>query len=267
MPARKIDGLRVLVTGASSGIGYELAAQLAQRGAQVLATARRESRLQDLQASLQKSDAALAKQPKLNYLAGDLTEQSHRLKLVEWIETNWGAIDVLINNAGSGAIGRFDSANAERMRKVMEIDFFAPVELTRLSLPLLKKGARPAIMVVGSVLAIRAVPRKSEYCAAKFALRGWAEALRVELAQEKIEVLQVHPSTTNSEFFDSLTDTAAEERSSSVGSMEPAKVASHAISALIRSRREMILSPGGKLLVWASKRFPKLVDRMLIKFG
>jgi short-subunit dehydrogenase len=274
VPARNIEGLRVLVTGASSGIGYQIASQLAARGASVLATARRKSRLKELQSSLNMQDVSgdahahsVSLQPKLDFLAGDLTDQEHRRSLIAWIDSHWGGLDVLINNAGSGAIGRFDSANAERMRKVMEIDFFAPVELTRIALPVLKRGNRPAIMIIGSVLAIRAVPRKSEYCAAKFALRGWAEALRVELAKERIEVLQIHPSTTNSEFFDSLTDTPAQERSRSAGSMEPAKVAQHAISALVRSRREMILSPGGKLLVWASKRFPRLVDRILIRFG
>jgi len=120
----------------------------------------------------------------------------------------------------------------------MEVDFFAPVELTRLSIPLLQRGNRPAILNIGSVLAHRAVPNKSEYCAAKFALRGWAEALRVELAPMHIEVLMVSPSTTRSEFFDSLVDTAPNTPSKSVGSMSPEQVAAKAISALVRSKRE-----------------------------
>ncbi len=261
MPARQVKGLRVLVTGASSGIGAEIAIQLARRGAKVLATARRAERLDQLRVLAR--DAAGS----IETLPGDLTSDQHRQELNKWIASNWGALDVLVNNAGSGAIGKFENASPERMRSVMEIDFFAPVELTRSLLPLLRKGKRPAILIIGSVLAIRAVPRKSEYCAAKFALRGWAEALRCELAPERIEVLQVHPSTTRSEFFESLHGTPQHERSKSVGSMEPAIVAKQAISSLIRSRREMILSPGGKFLVWASKRFPKTLDRILIRFG
>ncbi len=261
MPARRLSALKILVTGASSGIGQQLALQLASRGANVLATARRTERLQQLQNQFESS--ADGKRGKISILPGDLTESKHRQAVIDWIEANWGSLDVLVNNAGSGAIGRFAEASPERMRKVMEIDFFAPVELTRLALPFLRLGQRPAIMIIGSVLAIRAVPKKSEYCAAKFALRGWADALRCELAREKIEVLQIHPSTTRSEFFESLTDTSSAEKSASIGSMEPQAVAKSAISALVRSRREMILSPGGKLLVWASARFPKLVDRIV----
>ena len=96
----------------------------------------------------------------------------------------------------------------------MEIDFFAPVELTRLCLPVLERGKRPAVLNVGSVLSHRAVPNKSEYCAAKFAMRGWTESLRVELQSKKIDVLMLSPSTTRSEFFDSLVDTKSDEKSS-----------------------------------------------------
>jgi short-subunit dehydrogenase len=172
-------------------------------------------------------------------------------------------LDILINNAGAGAIGRFTDADADRMRKVMELDFFAPVELTRSMLPLLRKGNRPAIMNIGSVLSHRAVPLKSEYCAAKFALRGWSEALRCELAREKIEVLQISPSTTRTDFFASMIDTDQSQKSRSFGSMSPKKVASIAIAGLVKSRREIILSLGGKGLVWAGRIFPNLLDRIL----
>jgi short-subunit dehydrogenase len=152
----------------------------------------------------------------------------------------------------------------------MEIDFFAPAELTRLCIPLLKSGtgkypARPAILNIGSVLAHRAVPNKSEYCAAKFALRGWAESLRVELADQGIDVLMVSPSTTRSEFFDSLVDTAADTKSRSLGSMSPERVAQLALTALRNSKRDMILSLGGKALVAMGRWFPGLTDRILAK--
>lgn len=262
MPARRVAGLRVVVTGGSSGIGRQLAMQLASSGARVLATARRANRLAELTDEIPATASG-----SIDTLAGDLTDPEHRAAIAAWTAGHWGAIDVLINNAGGGAIGPFASADPERLRRIMEINFFAPVELTRQLMPLLRGGTRPAILIVGSVLALRGVPRKSEYCAAKFALRGWAESIRVELVHEGIEVLQIHPSTTRSEFFDSLTDTPAGESSKNVGSMEPAAVASAAIRGLVRSRRELILSPGGRALVWASKRFPATVDRLLARFG
>jgi short-subunit dehydrogenase len=206
--------MRVLLTGASSGIGFSLAKELTLKGACVLATARRLDRLEQLVEQTRHHPG------KLNVLDGDLTSSAHRQRLAKWCQEHWGALDVLINNAGAGAIGPFEQASADRLRRVMEIDFFAPVELTRLSIGLLRAGNRPAILNIGSVLAHRAVPNKSEYCAAKFALRGWAESLRVELAGFGIEVLMLSPSTTRSEFFDSLVDTHSDNKSRSLGSMQ-----------------------------------------------
>mgnify|MGYP003338541002 CR=1 FL=1 len=149
-------------------------------------------------------------------------------------------------------------------RSVMEIDFFAPVELTRSCIPLLvASGNRPAILNMGSVLAHRAVPNKSEYCAAKFALRGWSESLRVELCGSGVDVLMVSPSTTRSEFFDSLLETQEGVVSRSLGSMSPEAVARLAIRALERSNRDSILSVGGKALVLLGKFFPGWTDRLL----
>ena len=265
MGRRSLTGMRVVLTGASSGIGEAMARQLYQRGARLLVTARREARLQRLQAELQASQPAVGSGPigEVEVLAGDLTQPAFRVALTDWCHDRWEAIDVLINNAGAGAIGPFAEATAERLRGVMEIDFFAPVELTRSMLPLLKRGQRPAIVNIGSVLGHRAVPFKSEYCAAKFALRGWSEALRCELAGDGVEVLMVSPSTTRSEFFDSLLDTAPDQPSRSWGSMSPERVAELAISSLVRRRRDAVLSWGGKGLVWLSSLCPSLVDRLL----
>ncbi|MFM8573672.1 MAG: SDR family NAD(P)-dependent oxidoreductase [Pirellula sp.] len=264
MARRRLGGLRVLLTGASSGIGFALAKELIRSGALVLATARRADRLDRL------SEQTRSGPGKLFVLAGDLTSQEHRLHLSHWCQEHWQGLDVLVNNAGAGAIGPFEHAGVDRLRRVMEIDFFAPAELTRLCIPLLKSGtgqypARPAILNIGSVLAHRAVPNKSEYCAAKFALRGWAESLRVELADQGIDVLMVSPSTTRSEFFDSLVDTAADTKSRSLGSMSPERVAQLALTVLRNSKREMILSLGGKALVAMGRWFPGLTDRILAK--
>ncbi len=274
LPFRRLNESQSLVTGASSGIGREIALQLAIAGGHVLAVARRQNRLDDLVDEFHSRRGTQSKhQSRASHklgsiipMSGDLTIERDRHRWADWCQANWGGLDILINNAGSGAIGRFDTSSPERVRKLMEVDFFGPVELTRACLPLLKqrsKTNRPAIVMVGSVLAHRAVPLKSEYCAAKFALRGWAESLRCELASERIEVLQIDPSTTRSEFFDSLIDTPAGTKSESIGSMSPQRVATLTIRAIERSKRRMVLSVGGRLLVSASRWFPGIVDRIL----
>lgn len=261
MARRDLTKARIILTGASSGIGRELTIQLCRRGAIVLATARRLERLQELENFCHDLPGHV------HILAGDLTCEQHRQALVDEAASRWNGLDGLINNAGAGAIGRFDDATSDRLRKVMEIDFFAPVELTRLCLPLLERGIRPAILNIGSVLSHRAVPNKSEYCAAKFAMRGWGESLRVELAPKKIEVLMLSPSTTRSEFLESLVETNVDEKSQSLGSMSSERVAQLAISTLVRSKRELIVSLGGKALVWAGRLFPRITDRVLGRFA
>lgn len=270
LPRRRLNESHALVTGASSGIGREIALQLAAVGVHVLAVARRQDRLDDLVSEFREGlDLKPGnKSGSIVSSVGDITIAADRQRWADWCQSNWGGLDILVNNAGSGAIGRFDTSSPERVRKLMEVDFFGPVELTRACLPLLKQRSiisRPAIVMIGSVLAHRAVPLKSEYCAAKFALRGWAESLRCELAGQRIDVLQIDPSTTRSEFLDSLIDTPAGTTSESIGSMSPKRVATLIIRAIENSKRRLVLSVGGRLLVSASRWFPGIVDRILSK--
>jgi short-subunit dehydrogenase len=139
----------------------------------------------------------------------------------------------------------------------MEVNFFAPVELTRSCLPWLLKGTRPLLVNIGSVLAYVAVPDKSEYCASKFALRGWSDAVAYEL-RGRLDVLLVSPSTTASEFFSAVVESPARFR---VGrrQMSPQLVARHIARAMAAGRRELILSVEGRSLVRAQRWFPLLL--------
>ena len=262
---RTIAGSRVIVTGATSGIGYETALALARQGARVLATGRRQERLESLQSSF--DGRSKSGEGSIDLIAGDIIDPSFRSQLIERSQSLWGGLDGLVNNAGVGAIGRFEHATPERLRKVMEVDFFSAVELTRAALPSLRSGICSYIAIVGSVLGHRAVPLKSEYCAAKFAIRGWSEALRVELKSQNIDVLMISPSTTRSEFFESLVDTDSTTESKSIGAMSTSAVAEHVLKSIRLGRRDHILSIGGKSLVFFSWLFPKTFDRFLERWG
>lgn len=252
---------RVLLTGASSGIGWYLARELVRAGAYVVATSRRAERLQQLRMSLGNPRKRLIAIP------GDVADESHREKLIQTISSRFGGIDLVINNAGVGAIGSFERATSERLRRVFEVDFFAVTELTRLSLPWLHKGKDPAVAVVSSVLAHRGVPGKSEYCAAKFALRGWTEALRLELKPAGIDVITISPSTTKSEFFESLLDSDGSQKRLQFGIQSAESVANSILGAIKKGRRELVLSPGGKALVWLSRLAPSFTDRLLLRYA
>lgn len=244
----------VIVTGATGGIGRAMTVRLVAAGANVVGIGRRQERLDELVSKLG---------DRFRGVRGDITRSADRERLVESAsQIGGGSIDVLINNAGIGAIGQFEDASEDRMRRIFEVDFFAPVELTRLCLPHLRRSSIAAIGNIGSVLGHRAVPEKSEYSAAKFALHGWTDSLRVEL-RGKISVTLISPSTTQSEFFDSLVDTEPEVQSRSIGAWPADRVAAAGLSAIARRRREVILSPAGKALVYADRIMPDIVDRLL----
>lgn len=261
MAKRSFVDKRVLLTGASSGIGWYLATELVRAGAFVVITGRRAERLQQLRLSFGNP------QKRLIALPGDISDPAHRRDLVTTTVEQLGGIDIVINNAGIGAMGQFDEASPERLRRIFEVDFFGATELTRLSLPHLKKGFQPAVCVVNSVLGHRAVPNKSEYCAAKFALRGWSESLRLELRPKGIDVVNVSPSTTRSEFFDSLIDTAKGVTNKSLGIQSSQSVARSVMRALRGRKRDSILTPGGNALVWLSRLAPRLTDQLLLRYA
>ena len=259
MARRKIEGLRTIVTGASSGIGREIAIELAQQRAKLIVTARRAERLEEVLAELQRVNADAVS------VVGDIVDAATRTALVETAVGEFGGLDAVVNNAGIGALGPFLHADQDRLRRVMEVNFFAPVELIRVALPLLRQGNWPIIANVSSVLGHRAVANKSEYCASKFALHGFSDALRCELAGEGIDVLIVSPSTTSSEFFDRVIDKSDTPDVPMSRAMSPRAVAQKTVRAMRRGKHEVILSAGGKALVWLDRLGPPIMNRILAR--
>ena len=102
--------------------------------------------------------------------------------------------------------------------------------------------------------------------ASKFAVHGLSDAVRAELAAMGIDLLLVSPSTTKSEFFDNVLESAS-ARHTSIGEMSAQRVARHTVRAIRRGRHEIILSPGGKLLVWLDRLTPPLMNRLIARFG
>lgn len=257
MTRRDLSKSRVIVTGASGGIGRELALQLATSGARVCFTARRKQRLLELQAKMPKTAV---------FVSGDITHPDVQREVIDTCDRSFGGIDVLINNAGIGAIGPFADADPDRLRTLFDVNFFAAVELTRLAIPWLSKGNHAAIVNIGSVLSHFAVPQKSEYCASKFALRGFSDSLRSELRSANIDVLSVHPNTTRSEFFDSLVEQKGRVATNPM-QMSAEAAASRIIAAIKRGRPDTVLSGSGKFTVLANRLFPSAMRLIFQRFG
>ena len=262
MARRSIKNRRILLTGASSGIGRELALQLAPFGANLFLVARSEGPLVELAGELKRLGASSAEA-----MVGDVTDAELRGRIVERIRNEWGALDLLINNAGISAHGRFESSSPAVMRQIMEVNFFAAVELVRECLPLLKTGDDPLLVNVGSILGHRGLPFNNEYCASKAALVGWSEAIRPELKRDGVNLLIISPGTTDTEFFEHLIAKGDTLPWGQQQGIAPEKVAARIIRAIQARRYEIFPNWRGRLLVLLNRISPALVDRFMNRYG
>lgn len=259
---RNLQNRRAIVTGASSGIGRAVALELARHGAGVVIVARREDRLRELAEQI----VALKLQIPVEIVVGDITDPATRQRAIEAAQSKLGGLDILVNNAGVGAMGLFEDAGVERVRRVMEVNFFSLVEMTRLALPVLKQGRSPILVNVSSILGHRGVPHSSEYCASKFAVQGFSESIRAEFTRLGIDVLVISPGTTETEFFDRAIDCTAEPKWPKHTPVSAEEVARQVVQAICTGRHEIIPYRWGRVLCWLNRLSPRLVDGLMAKY-
>ncbi len=261
MAHRRLTNRRALVTGASSGIGRALAVELARRGVDLVLLARREERL----AEVAKQVAAFNR--RAIPIVGDVTDADARRRALAAARDELAGHDILVNNAGVAAHGRFAEASPERIRPIMEVNFFAPVELIREAIPLLRAGVQPMVVNIGSILGERGSPHKSEYSASKFALHGFSQAVRPELARLGIDVLVVAAGPTETEHFDVLLEGTAELPWGNPPRQPAEAVARTIVRAIERGRRDVVTGWRSRLLLLANRLFPGVVDRVMARYG
>jgi short-subunit dehydrogenase len=251
---RTIAGSRILITGASQGIGEALAEAAAARGAKVLAAARNGELLAELAKRVKAAGGVL------ETVQADVTSPDDRRRMVEAAVQHFGGLDILVNNAGIGATGHFADVGAERMRKIFEVNFFGLTETTRVFLPLLKQGQRPAIVNISSIAGKRGIPARSDYSASKFAVQGFSEALRAELAKDGVDVLVVCPGLTQTNFSHNMLEQKALVQLDHMRGMTPAEVANQTLRAIEKGRNETILTFKGKMLTLVARFLPRFAD-------
>jgi short-subunit dehydrogenase len=253
---RSIAESRILITGASQGIGKALAEAAALRGGKVLAAARSEDLLHEL------AEQVRAKGATVETVCADVTSPEGRQRMVQAALNYFGGLDILINNAGIGATGHFAEVSSERLRKIMEVNFFGLTETTRVCLPILKKGNRPAIVNISSIAGKRGIPARSEYSASKFAVQGFSEALRAELAKDNVDVLVICPGLTQTNFSQNMLEQKARLQMDHMRGMTSEQVGNAVLRSIERGKNEVCLSFKGKLMVLVSRFFPRIADRI-----
>lgn len=249
-----------IITGASAGIGAALARVLAQKDARLVLVARREDRLAALKDELSKSRAQLT----LTFYPMDITKPGAVDAMISDVHRRFHRIDVLINNAAYGIDGLFTDTPMEAERGIFETNLFAPLYLMKKVIPIMESQGAGRIMNIGSVVGHRAMPRMSSYCATKFALKAYTEAVRVECAQKGVCVMYASPGHTRTEFIENQKRFGDKKRKGvGVNPMSTGQCARIIVRALEKNKRDVVLTGIGKAGVWLNRLAPSILDRIL----
>jgi short-subunit dehydrogenase len=178
----KLAGKTIWITGASSGVGEGMAKVFHREGAAIIISGRRQAELERVRA------ACTAGPGGVHVVAFDITDAAAREVAAQQVLERFPRLDVLVNNAGIGQRSALIDTLPEVERRIMEVDFFAPVALTKLVLPRMIAQGGGHFVVTSSVAGKHAVPHHSAYCAAKHALHGYFDTLRVEHFDDHIDV-------------------------------------------------------------------------------
>ena len=207
--------MRVVVTGASSGIGRSIALACARRGDTVFASARRIE----------------SEHPNIVAVAGDVTRDEDRVRLIETA----GDVDVLVNNAGRGYYAALRDIDVRELDALFQLNVVAPLRLTQLALPALTRS-RGVVVMMSSVAGVAASPKMGAYAASKFALEAIAIALRAEVAGDGVGVVVVRPGPVDTPFRENAVTrgTEAGVRPPGARAQSPDEIAEYTLRAIDR---------------------------------
>jgi len=236
----KLKNKTIWITGASSGVGEGMAKVFHREGADIIISARREAELERVKA------ACTAGPGGVHVLPFDVTDADQRADAAREVLGEFERLDVLVNNAGIGQRSAAVDTLLDVDRKVMEVDYFAPVALTKLVLPRMVEQKHGHLVVTSSVAGKYAVPHHSAYCAAKHALHGYFDTLRVEHFHDNIDVtLLVIAGVTSNVFRHALRGDGSEYGPSnwdSRGGISAEECAERVVTGMLNRDYEIVIS-------------------------
>lgn len=248
-----------LITGASKGIGKALAEEIARKGYDLLLVARTTSLLEALSHDIQARSGR-----EVRFLALDLNLPGSVDTILEYIAREQIQINILINNAGYGLWGRFDTLSLKDQNSMMNINMGVMIALIHGLLPLLKANKPSFIMNVASTAAYQAVPTLGIYAASKSFVILFTRALRRELKDIGISVTCLSPGPTETQFMNAAGMTTPEMiKRASKFNMKPEKVAAFAVNGMLKGRNEIIPGFINKFSVWMTYFVPKALTEKI----
>jgi len=256
------NGKCAVITGAGSGIGRALALQLNDEGCELF--------LSDIYPETLAETATLLKRPDL-FCDQQTLDVADNAAMQDWaaqVSASRGAIDILVNNAGVGLTGPADENPYEDIQWLMGINFWGVVHGTRAFLPLLRNSACGHLVNLSSMFGMVGVPTQSAYNASKFAVRGYSEALRIELQDSNVHVCCVHPGgiKTNIARDSRGGEGSPEDKDMKFQQMaitSPESAAAQIIKAMEKRKKRLLLGLDAKLVTFASWLAPVSYPKLL----
>lgn len=249
----RLPECRAVLTGASGGIGLALAERLCAGGAQLIAVTRQEEALSELRERYPKQ---------VRVVAADLGSTSGRQAVVDAARA-LGGVNLLINAAGVNRFALLEQLDDQAVAELLGLNLVATIQLTRAMLPLLRQQRQALLVNVGSIYGSIGYPGYATYCASKFALRGFSEALRREMADTGVGVLYVAPRATRTPM--NSAQAVALNSALKVAMDQPESVADAVLRAIELDRSELYLGWPEKFFVRLNGLLPSLVDKALRK--
>lgn len=260
----RLDGKVVWITGASSGIGEALARACRAEGASLVLSSRRSDELERVASSLTpvRDDTVLV-------LPFDMSDTDGGLKVTETVIRKFGRIDILVNNAGVSQRSYVRDTPLEVDRKIMEVNFFGTVALTKAVLPHMLDRKSGRIIVISSISGKFGFYLRSAYSASKHALHGFFESLRMEVHKDDVKVMLVCPGKIRTNIsVNALTSEGMAHNVMDAGQAEgiPAEVcAARILKGIFRDEEEVFIGGGEMKAVWIKRFFPRLFSRIIRK--
>lgn len=250
-----------VITGASSGIGLAVAEQLARDGVAVVLGARRADRLEQEVARIRAAGG------RADAIVTDVAIESDVVRLVAHAQQVFGALDVMICNAGFGYYGTVEDTPADVMRRLMDVNYMGTFYGARAALPIFRRQGHGHLVFVSSIVGRRGIPYMSGYCATKAAQAGLAESLRSEFAGSNIHVSIVYPVSTVTEFRNAMERDFGHQLEG-LGPKQPVEhVAAAIVECLRHPRPEVFPHAKSRALALLNVIAPKFTDGMVRRYG